>query len=167
MLTTLKKEISWLNEINSQSLQHSLVELDKAFRSFFKHNTAYPAFKSKFKAKENRLVIPKFNEGVKYRDKYTIPENIKDNVGVPLVLRDLRQAAPLGLNSTASAQLGCLPRNGIPEAPSLDPARTTDRGFYGFYSPGRGPFASRLSRRCAVLFSAQPSLCSGIPCLPP
>jgi len=55
------------------------VELDKAFRSFFRHNTAYPAFKSKkdkqyfivpsgFKAKENRLFIPKFAEGIKYRD---------------------------------------------------------------------------------------------------
>jgi len=88
MLTTLKKEITWLNEINSQSLQHSLVELDKAFKSFFKHNTAYPAFKSKkdkqyfiipsgFKVKGNRLIVPKFKEGIKYRDKSSIPENIK------------------------------------------------------------------------------------------
>jgi len=88
MLTTLKKEITWLNEINSQSLQHSLVELDKAFRSFFKHNTAYPAFKSKkdkqyfiipsgFKAIGNKLIIPKFTEGIEYRDKSSIPENIK------------------------------------------------------------------------------------------
>ena len=37
MLTVLKKGITWLGEINSQSLQHSLVELDKAFKSFFRH----------------------------------------------------------------------------------------------------------------------------------
>jgi putative transposase len=91
MLTTLKKELTWLNEVNSQSLQHSLVELDKAFKSFFKHNTAYPTFKSKkdkqyfiipsgFKARGNRLVIPKFPEGIKYRDKSAIPENIKQIV---------------------------------------------------------------------------------------
>jgi putative transposase len=88
MLTALKREITWLNEINSQSLQHSLVELDKAFRSFLKHNTAYPTFKSKkdeqyfiipsgFKAIGNKLIIPKFTEGIEYRDKSSIPENIK------------------------------------------------------------------------------------------
>jgi len=88
MLTALKREITWLNEINSQSLQHSLVELDKAFKSFFKHNTAYPTFKSKkdkhyfiipsgFKAIGNKLIIPKFAEGIEYRDKSSIPENIK------------------------------------------------------------------------------------------
>ena len=32
MLTDLKKDLTWLNEVNSQSLQHSLVELDKSFR---------------------------------------------------------------------------------------------------------------------------------------
>ena len=47
MLTALKKEVTWLNEVNSQSLQHSLVQLDKAFKSFFKRNAAYPRFKSK------------------------------------------------------------------------------------------------------------------------
>jgi transposase len=49
-----------LNEINSQSLQHSLVELDKAFRSFFMHNTAYPAFKSK-KDKQYFIISSGFN----------------------------------------------------------------------------------------------------------
>jgi len=92
MLTALKKEVTWLNEVNSQSLQHSLVELDKAFKSFFKHNAAYPRFKSKkdkkqyfivpsgFKAVVNRLVIPKFTEGIKYRDESAIPESIKQIV---------------------------------------------------------------------------------------
>jgi len=91
MLTTLKKEITWLNEINAQSLQHSLVELDKAFKSFFKHNTAYPTFRSKkdnqyfivpsgFKSNGKKLIIPKFIEGIEYRDKSAIPENIKQIV---------------------------------------------------------------------------------------
>ncbi len=88
MLTMLKKEVTWLNEINSQSLQHSLVELDKAFKSFFKHNTGYPNFRSKkdhqyfiipsgFRAVGNRLIIPKFQEGIKYRDACVIPSEIK------------------------------------------------------------------------------------------
>jgi len=64
------------------------VELDKAFRPFFKQNTAYPKFKSKkdkpyfivssgFKAIGNKIIIPKFTEGIEHRDKSMIPENIK------------------------------------------------------------------------------------------
>ena len=49
ILTKLKREKGkeWLNEINSQSLQHSLVKLDMSFVSFFRGNTAYPDFRSK------------------------------------------------------------------------------------------------------------------------
>ena len=88
MLTVLKKEITWLNEINSQSLQHSLVKLEMAFKAFFRHNSNYPTFRSKkdnqyfivpsgFKTEGDKLIIPKFMEGITYRDKSTIPENIK------------------------------------------------------------------------------------------
>ena len=88
MLTSLKKDTTWLNEINSQSLQHSLVRLDMAFKSFFRHNTDYPNFRSKkdnqyfivpsgFKATQNRLVMPNFLEGIEYRDKSSIPQDIK------------------------------------------------------------------------------------------
>ena len=88
MLTVLKKEVTWLNEINSQSLQHSLVKLDMAFKSFFKHNTDYPTFRSRkdnqyfiipsgFRVDGNKLIIPKFMEGIEYRDSSAIPENIK------------------------------------------------------------------------------------------
>ncbi|EQD55262.1 transposase, IS605 OrfB, partial [mine drainage metagenome] len=91
MLTSLKKEKEWLNEINSQSLQHSLVELDKAFRSFFKHNSDYPSFRSgksnqyfiipaNFRTKENKLILPKFVDGIPFRDKSGIPEEIKQVV---------------------------------------------------------------------------------------
>ncbi len=91
MLTVLKKEITWLNEINSQSLQHSLVKLDMGYKSFFKNNTDYPTFRSKkdnqyfiirsgFKTDENKLIIPKFMEGIEYHDKTGIPEKIKQIV---------------------------------------------------------------------------------------
>ncbi|MEM0097842.1 MAG: hypothetical protein QXK57_05175 [Conexivisphaerales archaeon] len=51
-------------------------------------NTDYPKFRSKkdnqyfivpsrFNVNKNRLVIPKFQGGIKYRDKSPIPENIK------------------------------------------------------------------------------------------
>ena len=88
MLTVLKKDTAWLNEINSQSLQQSLVKLDMAFRSFFKHNTSYPNFRSRkgsqyfivpsgFKATENKLIIPKFMDGIEYRDESPIPDRIR------------------------------------------------------------------------------------------
>ena len=91
MLTVLKRDIAWLNEINSQSLQQSLVKLDKAFKSFFKHYTDYPNFRSKkgnqyfvvpsgFKTVGNKLIMPKFLDGIEYRDKSPIPQDIKQIV---------------------------------------------------------------------------------------
>ena len=114
MLTQLKKETIWLNEANSQSLQHSLVELDKAFKSFFKHNASYPNFRSKkdnqyfivpsgFKVKGTRLVIPKFVEGIEYRDESVIPDKIKQIV----VTRDVdRYYASVQYESDESLQKG-------------------------------------------------------------
>ena len=49
-LTILKKDeqFSWLKEINSQSLQSSLRNLDTAYNKFFRKQTKFPRFKSKF-----------------------------------------------------------------------------------------------------------------------
>ncbi|BAB59854.1 transposase [Thermoplasma volcanium GSS1] len=68
-LTALKNKYAWLSEVNAQSLQQTLMKLYSTFRSFFKHNTAFPKFKSKkdkqyfivpqhFKFKGNRLILP-------------------------------------------------------------------------------------------------------------
>ena len=52
-LTKLKKtkKYSWLNEINSQSLQDSLFNLDRAYQRFYKKQAGYPKFKKKNKVK--------------------------------------------------------------------------------------------------------------------
>jgi len=76
-LTELKKkeEYSWLNEINSQSLQHSLKCLDGAYQNFFKFNKGFPKFKSKrsknsftvpqsAKLVKGKLIIPKFKRPI-------------------------------------------------------------------------------------------------------
>ena len=47
MKSELKAEKDWLKEVNSQSLQMSLRNLDFAFQNFFKKNGKYPKFKSK------------------------------------------------------------------------------------------------------------------------
>ena len=45
-LIALKKEYSWLNEVDSQALQASIKKLDSAFINFFK-GAGYPKFKNK------------------------------------------------------------------------------------------------------------------------
>jgi len=77
-LTQLKKDEDyiWLKEINSQSLQSSLRNLDTAYGKFFRKQTKFPRFKSKYdrqsfkipqfvKLEENELIIPKFKGGIK------------------------------------------------------------------------------------------------------
>jgi putative transposase len=97
ILVKLKKmdKYSWLNEVNSQSLQQSLKDLERAFKSFFKQQNKYP----KFKKKKNRqtfrvpqhiqlymkednpkygyIFVPKFREGIKVRVHRKLPENGK------------------------------------------------------------------------------------------
>jgi putative transposase len=74
-LPDLKKECPWLKEINSQSLQQAIVQLDTAFTRFFKGQGNFPRFKKKtgkqsFQIPQNivvendRLVLPKFKEGI-------------------------------------------------------------------------------------------------------
>lgn len=70
----LKEQKPWLKEINSQSLQHSVSHLDKAFQKFFRHQAGFPKFKSKYNNhqsfeipantkidfKSKKIQIPKF-----------------------------------------------------------------------------------------------------------
>ena len=46
-ITTLKKEFSWLKEINSQSLQGATLNLERAFTNFFRKKASFPKFKTK------------------------------------------------------------------------------------------------------------------------
>jgi putative transposase len=80
-LPKLKKaeETKWLSEVNSLSLQASLLNLDMAFTRFFKDKKGFPKFKSKhdnrqsFQVPQNTMVdydarrvyLPKFKEGIK------------------------------------------------------------------------------------------------------
>lgn len=76
-LPDLKKECKWLKEVNSQSLQDSILNLDSAYTNFFKGKTKFPVFKSKTKCKKSfglqqNIIIngsiisfPKFKKGIK------------------------------------------------------------------------------------------------------
>ena len=74
-LKDLKTECEWLKEINSQSLQQSITNLDKAYTAFFKGQNSFPNFKKKsnggsFNIPQNvilendKLIVPKFKKGI-------------------------------------------------------------------------------------------------------
>ena len=54
-LTPLKKqkEFSWLKEVSNASSQTTLLDLDKAYKKFFKEHAGFPRFKSKKKSKSS------------------------------------------------------------------------------------------------------------------
>jgi putative transposase len=74
-LTDLKRECVWLKEVNSQSLQEAIKNMDISFKNFYK-GSGFPKFKSKHRGKHsfsipqsvsiknNKLFIPKFREGI-------------------------------------------------------------------------------------------------------
>jgi putative transposase len=78
VLSGLKKEeeTEWLKEVNAQSLQSGVKNLDVAYQNFFKGRGKFPRFKSKKdknsfsvpqngKLINNKLHIPKFKNGIK------------------------------------------------------------------------------------------------------
>ena len=78
ILSILKKQedISWLKEVNSQTLQFALRSLDTADLNFFRGNAKFPRFKSKkrkngftvpqhTKLADGKICVPKFKEGIK------------------------------------------------------------------------------------------------------
>ena len=77
-----KKDFQWLNEVNSQSLQMALKNLDVAFTSFFRKHNRFPRFKSK-KNNKNSFQVP---QHLKLNNKLTIPKipDIKIKLSRPI-----------------------------------------------------------------------------------
>ena len=80
-LTKIKEqpETEWLNEINSQSLQHAIKHLDSAYNRFFEKLAKFPRKKSKknkqsfhvpqfVKVELGKIYFPKFKEGIRMDD---------------------------------------------------------------------------------------------------
>jgi putative transposase len=88
-LPDLKKECEWLKDVNSQSLQASITNLDTAFTNFFKGQSDFPKFKSKNKSTKSfnvpqniilengKLIIPKFKKGIDIIQHRTFEGKIK------------------------------------------------------------------------------------------
>lgn len=79
-LTQLKKqeEYKWLKDVNTQSLQASLRNLDTAFNNFFKKNNNFPKFHSR-KANKNSYQVPQY---LKLTDKLTLPKIPNVNIRI-------------------------------------------------------------------------------------
>jgi putative transposase len=87
ILTDLKQQdgYAWLYDINSQTLQASLRNLEVSYQNFFKKRTKFPRFHSKknrqcikipqhFKVEKNKLYIPKLKEGIEIVLHQSLPE---------------------------------------------------------------------------------------------
>jgi putative transposase len=89
-LTKLKKkeDYIWLKEVNSQTIQFALRNLDTAYVNFFRGNAQFPNFKSRKhkntftipqfgRLEDNKIHIPKFKDGIKVKlDKREIKGDI-------------------------------------------------------------------------------------------
>ena len=96
-LTKLKSitEYKWLNEINSQSLQCELQNLNTSYTRFFNHRSNFPNYKSKknsgsfkipfqlankinptIRIETNLIYLPKFKTGIKFNDSRNIDGKI-------------------------------------------------------------------------------------------
>ena len=116
-----KEEYKWLKEANSQSLQQVLMDLDKAFKAFFRKISKYPNYKKKsnrqsfripqhFNFTDNLLYLPKLGKGIKMevhrefpREKVkqlTITKTPTDKYFVSLVVDD-REEAPQKVQTTS------------------------------------------------------------------
>lgn len=77
-ITELKQEFPWLKDVNSQSLQHALKNLEAGFNRFYKKLAKFPRFKNRrakqsfqipqhVKVKDDKLYVVKFREGIKVK----------------------------------------------------------------------------------------------------
>lgn len=68
-------DFQWLKEVNSQTLQQSIQNLETAYGNFFRNKSKFPSFKKKsnnqslrvpqhISLKDNRIHIPKFKDGI-------------------------------------------------------------------------------------------------------
>jgi putative transposase len=56
-LVSLKTEYEWIKESHSKVLQQSLINMDKAYKNFFKSGSGFPKFKSKHQKQSCRFPV--------------------------------------------------------------------------------------------------------------
>ncbi len=89
LLPKLKKEYPFLKEVDSQSLQQTILNLNDSFKRFFKKQSKFPVFKKKknsgsfkvgqyFKIIDNKIKIPKLKSLIKVKMDRKIEGEIKN-----------------------------------------------------------------------------------------
>ena len=84
VLTELKRQKTWLKDVDSISLQQTLRDLDSAYQNFFSGKSKYPKFKKKqdknsyrtnhnIKIDNRYITIPKIGM-LRFRDKYNLED---------------------------------------------------------------------------------------------
>ena len=84
VLTELKRQKTWLKEVDAVSLQQSLRDLDSAYQNFFNGKSNYPKFKKKqgknsyrtnhhIKIDNRYITIPKMGK-LRFRDSYKLED---------------------------------------------------------------------------------------------
>jgi putative transposase len=71
----LKEECLWLKEVNSQSLQSSLLNLDTAYKNFFRTIKKSPKKKKKTKKEKRNNGFPNFKKKTQ-RNSFSIPQSV-------------------------------------------------------------------------------------------
>jgi len=120
------EDTCWLKDVNSQTLQASLENLDKAFTKFFRDKKGFPKFKSKHNNRQSfnipqntkvdwnkeELSIPKFKKGIKIRLHRSFDGTIKTPTGKYFVSilvevnEELPNKKPLSENQAIGIDLG-------------------------------------------------------------
>lgn len=126
LLTELKKTLPWMKEVYSQSLQFSLKCLDAAYNNFFAGRGKFPVFKAKHanqsfrvpqnvKVIEDKLILPKFLEGIKLVKHREIEGEIK--------------FATISRNKAGQYHVSITVERDIQELPKLDTEVGVDLGI--------------------------------------
>jgi len=133
-LPDLKKELPWLSEIGSQSLQMEIRNLDTAFKNFFRAKKGFPKFKNKhnnhqsfqipdnggknYSIEGNKLYIPKLKSGIKIKQHrsfdgvmkmLTISKNPSGQYFATILVEttdDIIQPQPINESTTVGIDLG-------------------------------------------------------------
>lgn len=132
-LPDLKKELPWLSEIGSQSLQMEMRNLDTAYKNFFRAKKGFPKFKKKsnqqsfqipdnggknYSIEGNKLYIPKLKSGIKIKQHrsfdgvmkmLTISKNPSGQYFATILVEttdDIIQPQPINESTTVGIDLG-------------------------------------------------------------
>ena len=124
-ITELKQSKKWLQEVNSQSLQGSTLNLDNAFKKFFREKKGFPRFKSK------KNPLQSFNVPQNYKVDFEKGKVYLPRIGwiktkLHRTFTGKQQTATVSMTSTGKYYISILIDDGepVPDKQSLNESNT-------------------------------------------